>query len=105
MRDRQIGTPGRFAVHASDQCGAGVTIPRVNTPGLAAFYPNEYGPFVRQWVIISLLASVYYRWRDAHLFLRQPYSAVANGPADSRLMDVGRGRGDLAPSSSPEDER
>ena len=93
--DRQIGTTGQFAVHVCDRCGAGVTLPRVDTPDLAPFYPNEYGPFVRQRGLISLLASVYYRWRDAHVFRRKPYSAVADRPAGSRLVDVGCGRGDL----------
>jgi SAM-dependent methyltransferase len=93
--DRQMGTPGEFAVHACAQCGAGVTLPRVDTPELAPFYPNAYGPFRRQRGIISLLASVYYRWRDAHVFRRKPYSAVADRPAGSRLVDVGCGRGDL----------
>jgi SAM-dependent methyltransferase len=93
--DRQVGTPGSFAVHICEQCGAGVTIPRVDTPGLAAFYPDEYGPFVQQQGLISRLASVYYRWRDAHVFRRKPYSAVSSRPPGSSLVDVGCGRGDL----------
>ena len=93
--DRQVGTPGEFAVHICERCGAGVTIPRVDTRGLAAFYPNEYGPFVQQTGVISSLASIYYRWRDAHVFRRKPYSAVGNRPAGSSLVDVGCGRGDL----------
>ncbi len=93
--DRQVGTSGEFAVHICERCGAGVTIPRVDTPGLAAFYPNEYGPFIQQKGVISLLASIYYRWRDAHVFRRKPYSAVSTRPPGSSLVDVGCGRGDL----------
>jgi SAM-dependent methyltransferase len=92
--DRQLGTPGEFAVHICGQCGAGVTLPRVDTPGLAAFYPSEYGPFVRQQGLVSLFASIYYRWRDAHVFRRKPYSALQTRQP-GKIVDVGCGRGDL----------
>lgn len=92
--DRQLGTPGEFAVHICRQCGAGVTIPRVDTPELAAFYPSEYAAFGRHKGWISVFASIRYRWRDTHVFRRKPYSALRATQPGS-LVDVGCGRGDL----------
>lgn len=92
--DRQLGTAGEFDVHICERCGAGVTLPRVDTPELGRFYPTEYGPFVRQRGVISTFAEIYYRWRDAHVFRRPPYNAVADMPG-GHLIDVGCGRGDL----------
>ena len=92
--DRQLGTPGNFAVHVCRSCGAGSTTPQVDDSELAAYYPMQYGPYVQPQGAIALLARVYYRWRDSRVLQRRPYREL-NAIRCGSLLDVGCGRGDL----------
>jgi SAM-dependent methyltransferase len=94
--DRLHGTGGTYEVACCRVCGAGVTLPRVSDQELAAFYPDEYGPYtdrmsaVERWVSRAIRA--FQGWGAVRSV---PLSALRHRPA-GRGLDVGCGRGDLA---------
>lgn len=94
--DRLHGTGGRYRVARCDACGAGVTVPRVGDEQLAAFYPDEYGPYnehLSGWQrIASRLIRAFQGWSTMRT---APLSSLRGRPA-GRGLDVGCGRGDLA---------
>jgi SAM-dependent methyltransferase len=94
--DRLHGTGGEHHVARCTACGAGVTVPRVGDEQLAAFYPNEYGPYSERMSALERLASRMIRAFQGWSAMRAaPLSALGGRPAGHGL-DVGCGRGDLA---------
>jgi SAM-dependent methyltransferase len=94
--DRLHGTGGTHGVARCAVCGAGVTVPRVGDEQLAAFYPDEYGPYSERMSALERLASRIIRAYQGWSAMRAaPLSALGGRPA-GRGLDVGCGRGDLA---------
>src|SRR4051794_14097945 len=94
--DRLHGTPGWFGVAVCARCGAGVTQPDVPVEALGAYYPDEYGPYVRPRN--PLLAAISFgirAWQGVLARRSAPLSAL-RGTSPGRVLDVGAGRGDLA---------
>lgn len=94
--DRLHGTGGTHHVARCQVCGAGVTLPRVTDEQLAAFYPDEYGPYSERMSAVERVASRIIRAFQGWSAMRAaPLSALRAHPA-GRGLDVGCGRGDLA---------
>jgi SAM-dependent methyltransferase len=94
--DRLHGTPGRFAVAVCPGCDAGVTLPLVDAPALAAFYPEDYAPYAaRGNPLAAAISRAIQAWQGRRARRRPPFGAVA-ARAPGRGVDVGCGRGDLA---------
>lgn len=94
--DRLHGTGGTHRVARCPVCAAGVTLPRASDAELAAFYPDDYGPYSELTSPVQRLASRAIRAVQGWSALRAtPLSALAGQPS-GRGLDVGCGRGDLA---------
>ena len=94
--DRLHGTGGMHYVARCQVCGAGVTLPRVTDQELAAFYPDEYGPYSERMSMVERWVSRVIRAFQGWSSLRSsPLSALRDRPP-GRGLDVGCGRGDLA---------
>jgi SAM-dependent methyltransferase len=95
-RDRMLATPGAFEVVVCAACASGTTYPRLTPDGLAALYPEAYGPYEdAQGPIVNAISRVI-RGVQGRLALRRfPLAALA-GRLPGRGLDVGCGRGDLA---------
>src|SRR5579862_8366543 len=93
--DRGQGTPGRFEVAICRDCGAGVTLPRVDASELAAFYPSTYGPHgVERGPLATVSRAI--RWVQGRREWRAPPLRSLAERTPGRGVDVGAGRGDLA---------
>jgi SAM-dependent methyltransferase len=94
--DRLHGTGGTHHVARCQVCGAGATLPQVKDEQLAAFYPDEYGPYGERMSAVERVASRLIRGFQGWSAMRvAPLSALRERPAE-RGLDVGCGRGDLA---------
>ncbi len=94
--DRLHGTPGRFCVATCERCGAGVTLPRVEAAGLAAFYPDGYAPYgARANPLVRAISAVIQAYQGHRARRSAPLEAVA-ALRPGRGVDVGCGRGDVA---------
>lgn len=92
--DRLFGVPGEFDVSICTSCEAGVTVPRVESEDLAAFYPADYEAY--QEVSgrgMLVLLRIYHAWRD-RLTVRTPPLSVLWKRRPGRLLDVGCGKGE-----------
>ena len=94
--DRLHGTGGTYHVARCDVCGAGVTLPRVGDEQLAAFYPDEYGPYSERMSAVERFASRFIRAFQGWSALRAAPLSALRGRSAGRGLDVGCGRGDLA---------
>ena len=92
-RDRWQRTPGEFDVTECDECGAGVTLPRLPNIQLGDFYPEAYAPYVP--VEGRGLSAVVWRFLQKRALASAPLNALTQRPP-GRIVDVGCGRGDLA---------
>ena len=92
--DRGNATPGRFEVTICTECGAGITLPLVDSAELAAFYPPGYGPHTQPDHPIVALISRAIRWWQGALARRRPPLVALRGRLPGRGLDVGAGRGD-----------
>lgn len=94
--DRLHGTPGTYTVVRCRACGTGRTLPDASPAELAAFYPDEYGPYDEAMSAPAAALSRAIRANQRRrAFATAPLDAVA-GDAPGRVVDVGCGRGDLA---------
>ncbi len=94
--DRLHGAAGAFEVAVCAACGSGTTHPRVEPAGLAALYPDAYGPYADADGRVTAAISRAVRAVQGRLALRRfPLAALAGRPP-GRGLDVGCGRGDLA---------
>jgi SAM-dependent methyltransferase len=94
--DRLHGTGGTHEVARCRACGAGVTLPRVADEQLAAFYPDEYGPYGERMSAPERLASRIIRALQGWSAMRAAPLSALRERAAGRGLDVGCGRGDLA---------
>lgn len=94
--DRLHGTGGTHRVARCGVCGAGVTLPRVGDEQLAAFYPDEYGPYSERMSPLERLASRMIRAFQGWSAMRAAPLSALHGRSAGRGLDVGCGRGDLA---------
>ena len=93
--DRLLGTPGEFEVAICARCGAGVTVPALPAAELAAFYPDDYGPYGdAQGTVVGRISRLIRRWQGSLALRTQPLRSLAE-QTPGRLVDVGCGRGDL----------
>jgi SAM-dependent methyltransferase len=93
--DRLHGMPGKFEVAVCASCGGGVTLPRLEGEALAAFYPEEYGPYdAAQAGPVAAISRRIQRWQGSRALRTQPLQGLAGYPP-GRLVDFGCGRGDL----------
>jgi len=94
--DRLHGTPGRFAVAVCGSCGAGITLPPVSAPQLAAYYPEDYAPYQgRPHRVLGALSTGIRTWQGRRARQTAPVDAVV-ALHPGRAVDVGCGRGDIA---------
>ena len=94
--DRLHGATGSFEVTVCAACASGTTHPHVDAAGLAALYPEAYGPYADADGRLTAAISHVVRAVQGRLALRRfPLAALA-GRAPGRGLDVGCGRGDLA---------
>jgi SAM-dependent methyltransferase len=94
--DRLHGGGGAFAVTVCAACGSGTTQPMIEPAGLAALYPDTYGPYAEADGSVTSAISHAIRFVQGRLALRRfPLAAAAARPP-GRGLDVGCGRGDLA---------
>jgi len=94
--DRLHGRHGTYAVTVCAACGSGTTRPLIEPAGLAALYPETYGPYTEADGAVAAAASRAIRLAQGRLALRRfPLAAAARRPP-GRGLDVGCGRGDLA---------
>jgi SAM-dependent methyltransferase len=94
--DRLHGTRGEHLVARCSNCGAGVTLPAVGEDQLAAFYPEQYGPYdERMSGVERFLSRLIRRYQAWISFRSRPLNALADRPP-GRGLNVGCGRGDLA---------
>jgi SAM-dependent methyltransferase len=94
--DRLHGGGGAYAVTLCAACGSGTTQPRIPTAGLAALYPDAYGPYAEADGRVAAAVSRSIRAVQGRLALRRFPLAVAAGRRAGSGLDVGCGRGDLA---------
>jgi 2-polyprenyl-3-methyl-5-hydroxy-6-metoxy-1,4-benzoquinol methylase len=94
--DRLHGTPGRYGVARCHDCGAGITLPRVNDAQLSTYYPAEYGPYDERMSALERIASRMIRAFQAWSAMRSAPLSALRGLSPGRGLDVGCGRGDLA---------
>lgn len=92
--DRLHRTPGVFEVFVCADCGSGVTRPPASPPDLAAFYPDEYGPYDAAGGPAHLVSATIQRWQGWRALRTAPLRTIA-GMTPGRALDVGCGRGDL----------
>jgi SAM-dependent methyltransferase len=94
--DRLHGTPGAYAVVRCPRCGSGRTLPDASAAELAAFYPDDYGPYDERMSPLAARISKLIRWWQVRRgFATAPLRAVRDARS-GRVVDVGCGRGDLA---------
>lgn len=94
--DRLHGTLGAFAVSYCPSCGTGMTQPAMSAAELAAFYPDEYGPYDESMgSLVGAVSRVVRRVQGRRALARQPLRTL-RGISGGRIVDVGCGRGDLA---------
>lgn len=94
--DRLHGTGGTHHVARCQVCGAGATFPRVTDEQLAAFYPDEYGPYSERMSAAERMASRLIRAFQGWSAMRAAPLSALRERAAGRAVDVGCGRGDLA---------
>jgi SAM-dependent methyltransferase len=94
--DRLHGTGAQHAVSRCRDCGAGVTLPRVGDEKLAAFYPEDYGPYDERMRPFERVLSYAIRTLQRWSMLRSAPLGALCGRQPGRGLDVGCGRGDLA---------
>jgi SAM-dependent methyltransferase len=94
--DRLHGTSARHGVALCPGCGAGITLPRVSDDQLAAFYPDDYGPYDERMRPAERVASRMIRAFQARNAMRSAPLSALRGRSAGRGLDVGCGRGDLA---------
>jgi SAM-dependent methyltransferase len=93
--DRLHGSVGSFEVAVCGGCGAGVTLPRLESEALAALYPDEYGPYdTVQGGLAAAISRLIQRWQGRRALATRPLRALAEREP-GRVVDVGCGRGDL----------
>ena len=90
--DRLFAVPGRFHVSICVGCGAGVTVPVLESRALTAFYPPEYGTHEAVSGRTRSLVRSYRAWRDRVMWPTPPLSTLWNLQPGS-LLDVGCGKG------------
>ena len=93
--DRLHGGGAEATVVVCAACGSGTTQPRLAPADLAAFYPDEYGPYAEPTGVAALISRVIRAVQSRLALRRFPLSAAAGRPP-GRGLDVGCGRGDLA---------
>jgi SAM-dependent methyltransferase len=94
--DRLHGGSGAYTVTVCPVCASGTTQPRIEPAGLAALYPDTYGPYVEADGRVTAVISKAIRSTQGRLALRRfPLAATTTRPP-GRGLDVGCGRGDLA---------
>lgn len=94
--DRLEGLPGEFSVEICPKCGTGRTYPVVSELELAAFYPEEYSPYIDAENPTGFLAPIkasIRRQLEARTMQRMPFIELKGARGDA--LDVGCGRGDL----------
>ena len=94
--DRLHGGGGAYPVAVCAACGSGTTQPRVEPADLAAFYPEEYGPYAEADGAVTAMISRAIRATQGALARRRFPLSVVTERAPGRGLDVGCGRGDLA---------
>jgi SAM-dependent methyltransferase len=92
--DRLQGVPARSSVERCRACGGGVSLPRVATSELAAFYPSTYAPYVPPTGPLAAASAVMQRLLGHRAVRRPPLNALAGRPS-GRALEVGAGRGDM----------
>jgi SAM-dependent methyltransferase len=94
--DRLHGGNGAYTVSVCPVCASGTTQPRIEPAGLAALYPDTYGPYAEADGSVTAAISTAIRLMQGTLALRRfPLATVATR-TPGRGLDVGCGRGDLA---------
>jgi SAM-dependent methyltransferase len=93
--DRLHGRGGDATIEVCAACGSGTTEPRLAPEALAAFYPDDYGPYAEPRGVAAVISRVI-RAVQSRLALRRFPLSTAAERAPGRGLDVGCGRGDLA---------
>lgn len=88
--DRLHGIQGDFSLVQCRSCGLIYQNPRPSAEGLAAYYPQDYFPYVRQNKPHSLLIRL--GWRYGYEMTRR-CRAIAKHKAGGKLIDVGCAHG------------
>ena len=86
-QDRLHGTRGEHLVARCSNCGAGVTLPTVGEDQLAAFYPEQYGPYdERMSGVERFLSRLIRRYQGWNAFRSRPLNALVGRPPDRKSV-------------------
>jgi hypothetical protein len=87
--DRLHAVDGSFQVAICSACGSGLTLPTASAEDLAAFYPQEYGPYGQPLHglarLISIPVRAFHAWRTFRIEPLRVVPSLGTG----RALDVG----------------